>query len=76
MRNPLEYLQDKYDDMNNQYLRVLGLSHSHAEVGNKYKLKWDKEKDQQLLKINNQIKEYRDAIEILKNINWHNKELY
>jgi len=70
MINPIECLQNKVDDMVNQYERVLNLIHSHAEKGNKYKTAWDAEKKEQLIKINNQIKDYNFAIKILKEINY------
>lgn len=70
MINPIECLQNKVDDMVNQYERVLNLLHSHAVKGNKYKTAWDDEKKEQLFKINELITEYRFAIKILKEINY------
>jgi len=70
MINPIECLQNKVDDMVNQYERVLNLSHSHGVLENKYKTAWDAEKKEQLIKINNQIKDYNFAIKTLKLINY------
>lgn len=76
MRNPLECLKDKHKEMVSEYNRVLHMSHSHGTRHQKYYINWEREKKEQLEKMNVMIKEYRSTIEILTNMNWFNKENY
>jgi hypothetical protein len=68
MRDPIQWLEYKIRQMEDQYLFTLKLNYSNGSNNTANMDKFQAEKDETLIKINEQIKQYQDAVDVLKSL--------
>lgn len=68
MRDPIQWLEYKIKQMEDQYLFTLKVNYSNGSKNAQNLDKFNTEKNETLKKINDLIKQYQEAVDVLKSL--------